>query len=207
MRCGCTWQEHIHLTYEYVTDRTYLKDTVRSEAADIATLKKSSADDINRYIKYLQQEAEQIRSVYKQLAEFLQANAMFAINDQLVLYLDIVIHEERNKHRSGEDRRNIVVELERVREDYKTHFERLKRVFEQQPTVKEEKRLIEPQYVINLVETLYALPINGKSIRDQMVKLASVEATSIQRYEREVVLSSETVSSTLMAKLTTIFPS
>ena len=188
-----------------MTDRTYLKETVRTEAADNEILQKSSPEDIARYIKCLQQEAEQIRSVYKQLVEFLQANAMLPINDELIRYLDMFIHEERIRPNGGEDRRNIVVELERVREDYKTHFERLTKMFEKQPTVKEQKRLIEPQYVINLVETLYALPINGKSIHDQMVKLASVEASSVERYEREVILSGETVSSKLMTELNTTF--
>jgi hypothetical protein len=196
--CKCRWKQHKHITYECDARLTHAGSNDRSNTT---ANKELSLHEIDKRITDLRNEKRQIEEVYKKLAQFLHANAILPINDDLVDYLQYFIREEQMKQSSGADNRTLIARLEQMMTDYKNEMEFFKKTLEEQRANQEEIEVPKPEDVFTLVGTLFRLPINGKQIRAQVdgIKI-SQEKYSAQR-EIYVELPSKAASSNVMCKL------
>ncbi|UJR20042.1 hypothetical protein I4U23_023176 [Adineta vaga] len=150
MKCGCSWKEHQHITYEYQTNLTRLGGRL-------------SLDDIDQRISDLRREKSQIEDVYKQLAKFLHANAILPIHDDIIEYLKHFIREEQMKKNQ-----DVVRGLEKMLENYLEEIDLFKKTIENLKDPSNERDVLKPDQIFPLVGTLYRLPINGQKIREQV---------------------------------------
>ena len=203
MECTCHWSEHMHITYEYITDRTYIRetDTPRSSTTDSVL----SLNDIDRRISALRREAQHIQDVYKQLAEFLHSNAMLPFNDALVDYLQYFIQEEQTKQKSNADNGEVIGNLERMKEDFKEHIELIKSSLAEKKNVDAQNRSkLQPEDISRLIQSLYDLPITGKQIREQVEGILIGHDAAVNRQEHYVELPIKAETSNVMEALMAI---
>ena len=137
------------------------------------------------------------------MAEFLYANAMVPFNDAYIGYLDYCIEVERGEQRSDENDTSVLSRLRVIREDFQNHIDTFKASLQTEPgqdnSSKTEYQLAD---IFNFVEELYALPINGVQLREQIIGIQDIERKTIERKEHHVQLPAQAASSQVMKALT-----
>ncbi|CAF4687965.1 unnamed protein product, partial [Rotaria sp. Silwood2] len=193
LTCGCPWEKHHHITYEYQTKLTHLNEN-------------ASLNDIDKYITSLRNEQEQIKDVYKKLAKFLHANAILPLNEDIVEYLQQFIREEQMKNSAGARNSDVIDVLQKMMDDHKKEMELFKETIKNEGERPNSKDVLQPEEIFPLVGTLYHLPINGKNIREQVngIKLSQ---DNIKR-DREIYLKLPTKanSSKVMLQFKSVIP-
>ena len=180
----------MHITYEYRTNRVYLKP----RTANI------SLADIDRRISDLRREAAEIQNVYKQLAAFLQANSILPINDAIIEYLKYFIREAQMKQNL-----DVIAGLEKMMAEVAADINLLRTTLQQQKESRESRRVIGPSEIFTLVETLYSLPITGRQIREQVRGIQFSQRRQKRKHERFVELPRKAASTQVMRESTEIF--
>ncbi|CAF4497369.1 unnamed protein product, partial [Rotaria magnacalcarata] len=193
LACGCPWEKHHHITYEYQTNLTHLN-------------KNASLSDIDEYITSLRNEQEQIKDVYKKLAKFLHANAILPLNEDILEYLQQFIHEEKMKNNAGARNTDVIDALQKMMDDHKKEMELFKETIRNGGERPNSKDVLQPKEIFPLVGTLYHLSINGKKIRDQVNGL-KLSQDNIKR-DREIYLElpAKANSSTVMREFKNVIP-
>lgn len=192
--CDCHWLQHKHITYEYRTNRTHTKSTTERK-------QRLSSRDIDRRVDDLRKEAAQIQYVYRKLAEFLHTNSILPINDDVIEYLQYFIREEQMKQGAGAQNQDVIIGLQNMVNEFTSNIELLKRTLNEQKQAGSERDVIQPEKIFDLVGTLYALPITGRQIQQQVegIKLGQ------ERYgsQREILvkLPSKAASSRVMIQV------
>ena len=161
-----------------------------------------SANDIDRRVNDLRNEAAQIQHVYGKLVEFLHANSILPINDDVVEYLRYFIREEQMKQSAGAQNQDVIIGLEKTMSEFTTNMELLRKTLAQQKQADGGGRdVIKPEKIFDLVGTLYKLPITGRQIQQQVegIKLGQERYGSQQ--EILVKLPSKAASSRVMIQV------
>ena len=183
LKCGCSWEQHQHITYEYQTNIIYLNE-------------KSSLSDIDKRIIDLQDEKAQIEDIYKKFSKFLYANAILPLRDDILEYLKHFIREEIMKRNT-----DVIHGLEQMMNDYTEEMELFKKTIQYERELSNSKYVLKSEDIFDLVGTLYRLPINGQKIREQMNGLRMSESNTHRRRENYVQLPAKADSSKLKLQL------
>ncbi len=180
MTCGCSWEDHQHITYEYQTNLTHLD-------------RPASLSDIDKRISDLREEKAKMEDVYKKLAKFLHANAILPINDDIIEYLRHFIREqEMNKNT------DIVHGLEEMMKNYEEEMDLFKQTIKNDRNSANADDILKPEQIFPLVGTLYRLPINGAKIREQVDGLQITQQNTSAQREIFVELPEKANSSIVM---------
>ncbi len=165
------------------------------------TNKELSLRDIDKRISDLREEQAKIQDVYRKLAEFLHANSILPINDDIVEYLRYFIREEQMKQSAGAYNTEIIAGLEKMMTEFTNDMELLRKILNEQKESGDIRNIIEPEKIFDLVGTLYQLPITGQQIQRQVegIKI-SQERYGTQR-EIFVKLPGKAASSKVMVQM------
>ena len=160
-----------------------------------------SLSAIDQRIGDLRREAATIQDVCKQLIEFHQANAMLPLNDALDEYLEYFIEEERGKKNDGAQNADVVSSLEKIKEEFCEFMKILKSSKEAPSTSDENRTAVKLEDIFSLVRQLYALPITGQQIREQVqgIEIGERQNNHIQEYF--IPLPTQAASSKMMQDL------
>jgi hypothetical protein len=189
----------MHITYEFQKFMTNLDISTSDNA-------QSPLDAIEKRIKDLTDEQEQITKVCAQLTQFLQANALNPVNDDILEYIQHFIREEQLKKNAGAQNDGVIAGLIKLLEDYKREMNILQQAIKLNQTSLatdslERAKILQPEEIFLLVGTLYHLPINGANIRAQVDELKSVQQKFSRNREQTVNLPAEANSSSVMDDL------
>ncbi|CAF1121731.1 unnamed protein product [Rotaria sordida] len=201
-KCGCMRKEHMHITYEV---RKFITNIEMNSKNKI----QSPIDGIEQRIKDLKTEQEAIIKVCTQLTQFLRANALNPINDDILEYIEHFIREEKTKKSAGVQNDDVIAGLEKLLVDYKHEIDILQQAMKMTSTtisnnLSDSTDIIKPEQIFLLVGSLYRLPINGDKIREQVEGLKCMQSKFTQNREYVVNLPVEADSSSVMADLKNI---
>jgi hypothetical protein len=191
--CGCTWDQHQHITYEYETNLTHLDENC-------------SLEDIDKRITDLRNEKLEIEDVYKKLSKFLHANAILPLNDEILEYLKHFIQEEQMKTNCGEQNNEIIKGLEQMIDDYKQEMELFKETIKNEIDPINSIDVLKSEDIFTLVGKLYRLPINGKAIREQVDGLRLTQENIERKRENYVKLPIKANDSNVMRQFKAFLP-
>ena len=102
--CNCSWNVHMHITYELVpvkkrvidSNTSFIKNSKMSQKEKLEAFSK----EINERIDKLKFEENTIITISAKFALFTKKNAILAFNDDIESYLNLCIKEEENKQNS-----------------------------------------------------------------------------------------------------------
>lgn len=171
-KCGCLWDEHIHVTYKFRKRLTYR--TIKDEPSRILT-------NIDQYTNQLKDEQEIIRHICNKLRIFIRANSLNPTNDAVIEYINHCIHQEKQKYNPGDVNSDVIRALENLIGEYQDEFKLMSAKKDNNgntsdvPTVED---------VFACKWQLFELPISGKYFQQQMDGLDLDQVN--QMGEREV---------------------
>lgn len=177
----------MHITYRY--EHTLSHMTLGSR--DRETKPQSIMTLIDRRIADLRKEEAEIRSICVKLTQFVKEFSITPFNDDVIEYLRHHINEERQKQAAGADNREVIDGLEKMVAEYTAEINlytsnaAASGRFASSDNFNNEARISE---IYTLVEKLYALPINGKLIQEQMERMNMGRAQAAITDERRVDL-------------------
>ena len=181
----------MHITYRYQEFTTYIdmkpcssSRTTRSGHPSISY--ETWLSIIHNRINDLKEEQLRMMDIAVKLSCYLHRNAISPYNDDFLAYLDLFIHEEQLKQTSDQHNEILLEELQRLSHRYKQEVELFKKTI---PKLSMEQKFAlrtSPESVVrnvreifDLVRRLYALPINGSLIREQVEGLKHGQSSRI----------------------------
>ena len=161
--------------------------------------------EVTERIEDLCREQSIIQDVYNQLAAFLHANTLLPFNDAYIDYLQYFIQEERAKQRTDESHSIVVKRLEDIREEFREYIHNFRQTLK---NLTREDQLrsspLTPDDVLDLIQKLYALPINGENIKTQVEGIEAVQKKIVLVKENIVQLPARGTPSRVMQSLTEV---
>ena len=185
----------MHITYEIEQSTTKIE--LKGPKYD----KLSSAGKRQKFIQELEAEQKAIVSVCSKLMKFLSANSLTPINDAIFDYIDICINEERAKLQNGASNEEVVFGLERVKAEYQFVKERMDDAEPLTINASADGNSSQLEEMNKLIESLYALPLNGQTIKVQMERLQQAQSRVTMRIEKTFDLSAKLGNSVLAKQL------
>ena len=128
---------------------------------------------------------------------------MLPINENFIAYVEYFIKLEKENKPNAAEHRDVVANLERIVQDFKNHIETFTRATQENPNPGETD--LTPDEVFELAEQLFALPITGMLIKEQVDAIDEGERQVVGQREHSVPLSANADSSRIMSALTNIF--
>ncbi|CAG8694311.1 17209_t:CDS:1 [Cetraspora pellucida] len=169
--CGCSWNNHMHITYEneqVSVDKVdeNIKLLINEKQSD-QIIKEEYIIDLENRISQLKEEKRIINNIMITFALFLRQNAIAPFNDAYIDYLDHFINEEKIKKGANPTTYNndVLNELETSRREYVEKMETIKDAI---VTDNSSLTPISPEEINNLENQLYHLTISGQTL--QMMK-------------------------------------
>jgi GTPase SAR1 family protein len=169
-KCGCDWTKHMHITYRYERNLTY----VELDNSNSKQTPQSIMSLIDNRISELRKEEAAIRHICVKLSQFLQANSITPFNDDMIEYMRHFINEEKQKQRAGTDNTEVILGLEQMLKDYTDEVNLYTKSISSQATSMSSDNFDNAKQIdeiYTLVRQLYELPINGKLIEDQVTQM------------------------------------
>jgi hypothetical protein len=186
----------MHITYEF---RKFMTNIDMNSSNNAQT----PLQAIDQRIKDLKAEEEEIIKVCTQLTQFLRANALNPVNDDILEYIQHFIREEQIKRSSGAQNDAVIDGLKKLLADYTREMSILQKAMEitQATNPSDLTNAITYDEIFLLVGKLYRLPINGAKIREQIEQIKIVQQKFSRNREQTVNLPLEADSSSVMADL------
>jgi len=185
--CGCDWTKHMHITYRYERNLTY----VDIDQSNSSRTPQSIMTLIDKRISDLRNEETSIRKTCVKLSQFLKANSITPFNDDIFEYIRHFINEEKQKRMSGTDNTQIIRGLEQMIKDYTEEVNLYNSVISSESNSTSTDNLDNAKQIdeiFTLVQQLYQLPINGEFIREQIEKMKQGRAEATTSDEQYVDL-------------------
>jgi len=186
----------MHISYEYETSITYIEIDTSSSRSSLAS--------IDRRISALRQEEASILQVCSQLSQFVKQNSLTPYNDDILEYIRYYIREEEMKRTAGAKNEAVIQGLQNMIEEYKSE----QKLYNNTPRLKTASNFTnnacQSEGIFGLVAQLYNLPINGRSIQQQIERLKEKQSQVNEKKEHFVKIPFNANSSTIMRKLKTI---
>ena len=188
----------MHITYEFKKDITHIdlinKSSDRKPASVIPL--------IDQRITHLRREMNEIRQICAKLSGFIKTNSMTVLNDDLIEYLELPLNEEKQKRSANKKNDDVIENLEQMVKEHKKAMKIYSEaVRPKDVTVHQDSNQIET--VFDLVKQLYRLPINGKSIEEQVQMVEKGHITEILAEETKIDPRRFHKTSTLLTNLQT----
>jgi hypothetical protein len=156
----------------------------------------------------LKEELDTIISVCIKLSRFLRVNSITVYNDDTIEYIKHFIFEEETKQKSGAQNDEVVRRLQASLKNYEEDMELFKMALISDDnnsttiTANNGQEIPRTEEIFPLVESLYALPINGEKIREQVQGLRKNQTKNVARREQIIQLPASVTSSTVVDRLT-----
>ena len=180
--CGCDWTKHMHITYKYERNLTY----IQLDDSDSLRTPQSIMILIDKRITELRKEETAIRQICVKLSQFLKANSITPFNDDMLEYLRHFIKEEKQKQIEGKNNGEIISGLEQMMKDYTVELNLVRENISLTTDNVDNSMKIEE--IFTLVQKLYDLPINGKLIEEQITRMKEGRAHAVISAEQYVDL-------------------
>ncbi|CAF4828749.1 unnamed protein product, partial [Rotaria sp. Silwood1] len=193
-RCHCQWDTHMHVTYEFKKQLTYLE--VDDKQSSISS--KRILERIDERICHLQQEEEIIRHICAKLTLFLRVNSINPTNEDIIEYINHFIQEEKEKQNAGDNNEQIIIGLQNLIKDYQDEINLLKFNLDNQANTNDAPTIEE---IFFFKCQLFELPITGKYIKAQVESLNLNQMNMIEQREQYVDLPSDAKFSETMKAL------
>jgi septation ring formation regulator EzrA len=186
----------MHITYRYQEFTTYIEMKPCHSSQQQSSLSgrpsisyETWLSTIHNRINDLKEEQQCMMEIAVKLSCYLHRNAISPYNDDFIAYLDLFIHEEQLKQTVDHQNDIILEELQHLSDQYKQEIE-LYRNTVPRLTVEEKFAMRMPEStlkgvreIFDLVKKLYALPINGSLIREQVEGLKHGQSSIIGDHE------------------------
>ncbi|CAF1199139.1 unnamed protein product [Rotaria sordida] len=185
--CGCSWTKHMHITYKYERNLTYIE----INNSNSLQTPQSIMTIIDKRITDLRNEEKAIRKICVKLSQFLKQNSITPFNDDIIEYLQHFINEEKQKKSTGIDNTDIIKGLEQMIKDYTEEFNLYTSSISSQNNSTSTDRFdntAQIEEMFSLVQKLYDLPINGKLIEEQVRRMKEGRAQATKSDEQFVDL-------------------
>ena len=177
----------MHITYRYQEFTTYIdmKPSSHPRPNRPSISYETWLSTIHNRINDLKEEQHCMMEIAVKLSCYLHRNAISPYNDDFIAYLDLFIHEEQLKQTTDQHNEILLEELQRLSRRYKQEIELFKKTV---PRLSMEQKfaLRTPEFtlrnvreIFDLVRRLYALPINGSLIREQVEGLKHGQSSRI----------------------------
>ena len=192
--CGCSFEKHMRINCEYQTFTTYIELNNRSEQQSGSSIL-ASVSSLQSRIDQLKKEEKVMIETSARFASFLGTNAIAPSNDAFIDYLNHFIEEEKRKQSRQRNSGNMVEELIILSEQYKREKARYDEY--QLTTATKQREAIHttssgtdatPELIFELIKRLYALPINGSFIRQQVEYLKNARTKNVGLLDKTVSL-------------------
>ena len=190
----------MHITYKY---RKHV--IILEQMGSTRTILRSPLDFVENRINELRREEAVILRTCVKLSNFLRANAITPFNDDMTEYLRYFIREEKMKQNAGADNAEVIRGLEEMVTNYTREADLMKKTLASQSTGTSNaidlNGVSDINDIFDSVQTLYELPINGDSIRQQVEGLKRLQTQTKTRREHEIPLPVCAASSIIMKQL------
>ncbi|XP_055344932.1 uncharacterized protein LOC129592830 [Paramacrobiotus metropolitanus] len=184
--CGCSWGKHMHITYE--THETEVKE-VDERVQDLLHQRDGQIEAVQQFLQDLNQrkmelqgEEVAIRKVAAKFGCFLKRNAMIPYNDALEEYLHYLIAGEKEKIAVGCGRDHLE-SYERMLGQYREE----KQLLEDAMQSDDKGRNLSFYKIIQAIQSLYDLKLNGPKIRTAMETIQTVQRQQV--HHNDIVCS------------------
>jgi hypothetical protein len=177
----------MHVTYQYDKNLSYVDMSNNNPS----TAPNSIMTLIDKRITDLRREEVSIRGICVQLSQFLKANAITPVNDDMIEYLRLFLNEERQKQVANCNNADIIRGIEQMIEEYTQEMNLYSKSAAKRNDRSDSDQFNHAQSIedmFDLVQELYALPINGRSIKEQMTKLREGQTRTVFKDEINVDL-------------------
>ncbi|CAF1262762.1 unnamed protein product [Adineta steineri] len=204
----------MHITYEYRKRLGYLDMNRSMRSPNLLqnrslinppAANESALNFVDKRISDLKLEEAAILQVCTKLSQFLQANSITPFNDDILEYLRYFIHEEKLKQNAGANNAEVIRGLESIVTQYTSEMDLFKKLVNDKAVVmtnsQNQNNLPHIDKIFDLVESLYALPINGPQIREQVDGLKFAQVETITQQEVVIQLPVCAASSPVMKQL------
>ncbi|CAF3355793.1 unnamed protein product [Rotaria socialis] len=193
-RCSCEWKTHIHVTYEFQKQLTYLV----MDNEHVTSSSQSVISSIDRRIHELKQEEQIILHICTNLTLFLRMSSINPIDEDIVEYINHFIREEKEKGIAGDKNEEIIHRLECLIAEYRAAFNLIN-----SNVINETDRSYTPtiEEIFTCKLQLFELPITGKYIEDQVESLNSNQMNLAAQREHYIDLPQSAKSSSTMKVL------
>jgi hypothetical protein len=208
----------MHITYRYQEFDTYIEIKPNHSSQQRLTLSARSSisyetwlSTIHNRINDLKEEQHCMMNIAMQLSCYLHRNAISPYNDDFVAYLDLFIHEEQLKQNVDGYNRTVIEELQRLSNRYKQEIELYKNAapkltIEDKFAMRTRESTVQGvREIFDLVKKLYALPINGSLIREQVQGLKDGQSSRIGDHEIFINVPCYGPVSSIVEQLDTVF--
>jgi hypothetical protein len=208
----------MHITYRYQEYTIYINMNNNNSAqqqTSISTKPSMSYEtwlsSVHNRIDALKKEQRCIMEIATKLSYYLHRNAISLYNDDLLGYLELFVQEEQMKLTVDGNNQSVVKNLKRLADQYKEDVDFLKKT---EPKLSVNERITakaiqsvtaEVGEVFDLVKNLYALPINGSLIRDQVEGLKRGQNSKIGDNEIEVNVPLDGPIGSVVQQLDSVF--
>ena len=182
--CGCDWTKHMHITYRYERNLTY----VEMDDSNSSKTPQSIMTLIDKRISDLRKEEAAIRQICVKLSQFLKANSITPFNDDMLEYLRHFIQEEKQKQMQGAHNTQVIEGLEKMIKDYTDEVNLFTKCISPQNNSDNFDNASQIDEIFTLVQKLYELPINGKLIEEQINRMKQGRAQAATSDEQFVDL-------------------
>ena len=209
----------MHITYEYRKFFTYLDMKMRRVGSSTSKYSfdgqssnekiSTNSNNLDQWISSIDQRIASLKheqtamlEVCTKLSQFLRANAITPFNDDIVEYIRHFIREEQMKRNSGAQNSEVINGLENMIADYTRTMDLFKQMIDEVNSTNKKNRTIPQAHeIFNLVKKLYALPINGSKIREQVESLKRNQMKIRLHREQNVQLPAIAMASSIMITL------
>jgi len=164
---------------------------------------------VEQHIKDLEDEQEELMIVFTQLTLFLYENSLCPVNDDILEYIQLIIKGELLRKNEGAQNEKFIAALVELYDQYKLETDLMKQALKRNKTLgnvsSSQMNKMKLKEVIELVEQLYKLPINGRKIREQMHDLINMQQQKLNQIHDQIINLPQTSSScSLFQELKTI---
>ena len=159
----------MHITYRYEKHLSYVD--ISSSYLSLAS--RSPMALIDRRITDLKNEQESIQRICVKLSRFLRANSITPVNDDMIEYLRLFLNEEKQKQTSNYDNADIIRGIEQMIADYTLQMSLFSNSSANLNERSDSDQFNDPksiEEIFDLVQELYALPINGDQSKNRLQK-------------------------------------
>lgn len=190
IKCGCLWDFHMHVTYEFVKENRQVEDEDTKKAIENAKNKKEVINILVNNLKKKINEYGNEKSIFletsAEIANFIKLNSIYLFNDDFGNYLDLLIREEQGKLGIDPEKKNLKVyeNMKKLRAEY----EEKKKLFKEGMGNISNKVLTVDEIQIK-INNLYKLTHFGKSLEDIMKVADHSHKNLIQFKENRFMVS------------------
>lgn len=162
---------------------------------------------VNQFIEDLKRELQTIIAVSAKLSRFLRASSITVYNDDIIEYIRYFINIEEFKNKSGAQNGEVIFGLQATLKSYQEDMEMFKMAINEDEDLltaaesNNDNGIPKTDEIFSLVETLYALPINGQSIREQVEGLKKSQTENVLLREQVIQLPVSVTSSSTLDRL------